>query len=326
MKFIWMLGDVRRHTSDLIRDMPMTYHLLLRPVLLASLLASSAQLTSLGAQAAQPRLLSTPVSDTAEDESHQRPPGFATGIGAGAMRFSTGRTNEGVSGTLQYSPRTWLVLSASPGFGHTTLGQTSSSGLTDIPVSAGASHRLGDIPWSPSISGSLYTTLSLTDSTNALGAGRSTFGAWAGVSGWATELLHLAVGASHSLTANGGNGSIDLESSYSLGKTTANLGFSSEVGRADSGATLARSIAGGVAFAVAGPLTLTIDGSHGLTSGAPLWSFSVGFGTAFAGVSPLNPTSPLRRLKRVLGSRISSTSGYSKSRGGSGSCKRAGTC
>lgn len=282
-----------------------------RPVLLASLLGSlvagSAQLTSLAAQST-------------------RPPAFATGIGAGAMRFSTGRTNEGVSGTLQYSPRTWLVLSASPGFGHTTLGQTSSSGPTDIPVSAGASHGLGDIPWSPSISGSLYTTLSLTDSTNALGVGRSTFGGWAGVSGWATGRLHLTAGGSHSLSANGGNGSIDLESSYSLGRTTANVGISSEVGRADSGATLARSIAGGVAFAVAGPLTLTIDGSHGLTNGAPLWSFSVGFGTAFAGVSPLNPTSPLRRLKGVLGSRISSTSGYSKSRGGSGSCKRAGTC
>jgi hypothetical protein len=304
----------------------MTYSLLLRPVLLAGLLGSSAQYRNLAAQGTPSQLRSTPVSDTAEEESHQRPPAFATGIGAGAMRFSGGRTSEGVTGTLQYSPRTWLVLSASPGFGRTTLGRTSSSGLTDIPVSAGASHGLGDIPWSPSISGSLYTTLSLTDSTNALGVGRSTFGVWAGVSGWATEQLHLTVGASHPMIANGGNGSIDIESSYALSKTTANLGFTGEVGRVDSGATLARSIAGGAAFAVAGPLTLTIDASHGLTTGAPSWSFSVGFGTAFAGVSPLNPTSPLRRLKKVFGSRVSSTSGYSRSRGGSGSCKKAGTC
>jgi hypothetical protein len=134
------------------------------------------------------------------------------------------------------------------------------------------------------------------------------------------------VGASHPLSAQGGNGSIDLESAYSLGKTTANLGLSSELGRADSSATLARSIAGGVAFAVAGPVTLTVDGSHGLTTGAPSWTFSVGLGTAFAGISPLDPSSPLRRLKKVFGSRVTATSGYSKGGTGLASCKKAGTC
>ena len=53
--------------------------------------------------------------------------------------------------------------------------------------------------------------------------------------------------------------------------------------------------------------------------------FSVGIGTAFAGVSPLNPTSALKRLKQTLGSKMSSTSGYTKS-SGSKSCRHMGTC
>jgi hypothetical protein len=288
-----------------------------RQVLLASIVATSPILARLGAQTPAP---------ASGDESHERPPVFATGIGAGTMHFSSGRSESAVSATLQYSPSSWLTLSASPGFGRTTLGRSSSSGLTDLPISAGASYALSEIPWSPSIFGSMYTNVSTGDSTSVLGLGRTSFGAAAALSGWATDQLNLTVGASHPLSANGGNSAIDLESAYSLGKTTATLGLTSEVGRADSSATLARSLDGGLAFALAGPLTLTVDGSHGLTTGAPSWTFSVGLGTAFAGISPLNPSSPLRRLKKVFGSRLSSTSGYSKGGTGSKSCKIAGTC
>src|SRR5260370_2650314 len=198
------------------------------------------------------------------------------------MHYHGGRNTSGVAATLQYSPQTWLTLSATPGLGHTSLGRTSSSGLTDMPLSVGASHAVGDLPLSPSICGSLYTSLFFPDTTKALGVGRNSVGASAFLSAWATDKLNLTAGGSHPLTSNAGNGSLDLESAYSLGKATANLGLSSEVGRADSGATLARSLAGGVAFAVKGPLTLTIDGSHGLTTGAPTWTFSVGCGTPFA--------------------------------------------
>lgn len=298
-------------------------HTLLRPILLASILAASPEFAHVGAQSAPAPSPATPVSD---DESHERPPVFAAGIGVGTLHFSGGRSQSGVSATLEYSPSEWLTFSATPGFGHTSLAGVSSSGLTDLPISAGASHTLGDIPWSPSIVGSVSTSLPLADSARVLGAGRTAFGASASLSGSATDQLNLTVGASHPLSAQGGNGSIELESAYSLGKATANLGLSSEVGRADSSATLARSIAGGVAFAVAGPLTLTVDGSHGLTTGAPSWTFSVGLGTAFAGISPLDPSSPLRRLKKVFGSRLISTSGYTKGGAGSASCKKAGTC
>lgn len=289
---------------------------LLRSLLITMLLTILPSFSGLRAQSSKPTTAAT------EDESQERPPQFATGLGVGAMRYTGGRTTSGIAATLQYSPLTWLTFSATPGFGHTALGTTSSSGLTDMPLSAGASHSLVDLPLSPSVSGSLYTSLSFTDTTKTLGVGRNTVGAAAYLSSWVTDQLNLTVGGSHPLTANAGNGSIDLESAYSLGKATANIGLSSEVGRADSGATLARSLAGGVAFALRGPLTLTVDGSHGLTTGAPTWTLSVGLGTAFAGVSPLNASSALRRLKGVLGSNVSSTSG----KGSSGSCKGKGTC
>jgi len=239
------------------------------------------------------------------------------------MSFAGGRSEQGVAVMLQYAATPWLTFSAAPGFAHTSYAQTSSSGLTDVPLAGCVWRTLHDVSWSPTISGSVYTTLS-PSSANGVGIGRNTVGVSGAVSGWATSQINLTFGASHPLSANSGNGSVELGSAYSLGKATANLGIGSEVGSADSLAVLSRSIAGGVAVAVAGPLTFTIDASHGLTSSAPSWTVSVGFGTAFAGLSPLNPTSPIRRLNRVFGARASSPSGFSK--GGIGSCKRAGTC
>ena len=306
-----------------------------RAILVPALLAGGTLITPLGAQtsalvaaaARNGRVVDSTTDcaiDTTTDESRQRPPAFSTGVTAGAMSFSGGRTQQGIAVMLQYAATPWLTLAAAPGFGHTSFGGTSTSGLTDVPLSAGAWHTLSDVPWSPTMSGSVYTTLSPSSSTSGLGIGRSTVGVSGAVSGWATSHVNLTVGASHPLSANSGNGSIELGSAYSLGKTTANLGIASEIGSADSSAVLSRSVAGGIAVAVAGPLTLTIDGSHGLTSSAPSWTLSVGLGTAFAGLSPLNPTSPIRRLNRVFGPKATSPSGFSKS--GNGSCKRTGTC
>lgn len=120
------------------------------------------------------------------------------------------------------------------------------------------------------------------------------------------------------------NGSIDAESSLDIMRATASLGLSAEVGSADSGAVLSRSLSGGVSFPLTGRLALTVDGSRGLTSGAPSWTLSVGIGTAFAGHSPLSASSALRRLRRVFGAKIGSTSGYRSK--GRGSCKKTGTC
>jgi hypothetical protein len=296
---------------------------LVRSIVAASITVACPASALLHAQAASSTATSAQGSD---DESRQTAPAFATGVAAGTMRFNSGRSDAAVSATLQYSPSPWLVLTAAPGFGRSSFGRASSTGLADLPLSAGASHAMSNLEWSPAIYASIYSQLSLGDSTSAVGTGRSAVGASAALGAWPTAGLNLTVGGSHPLSANGGNGSIDLESAYSLGKATPSIGLSSEVGRADSGATLARSVAAGVAFALAGPLTLTIDGSRGLSAGAPTWTFSLGLGTAYAGLSPLSPSSPLRRLKGVLGSRVGATSGYVKGGTGSRGCKSAGTC
>ena len=73
-----------------------------------------------------------------------------------------------------------------------------------------------------------------------------------------------------------------------------------DVGTADSTQGLSRVIGLGVRHTLAGPLMLTVDGSHGLTTASPQWVLSVGVGTAFAGTSPVTPTTPLRRIKTTF--------------------------
>src|SRR5205809_4606411 len=151
-------------------------------ILVAILVANGVTCMSLGAQTSA--IVAAPArnaggasgaSDSSTDESRERPPAFATGVTAGAMSFSGGRTEQGVAVMLQYAATPWLTFSAAPGFAHTSYAQTSASGLTDVPLAAGVWRTLHDVSWSPTISGSVYTTLS-PSSANGVGIGRNTVG------------------------------------------------------------------------------------------------------------------------------------------------------
>ena len=262
------------------------------------------------------------VAAQSADSSDQRTPPFSTGISAGVMRFSGGRSQQILSAILQYQPTTWLTFSVTPGYARSSLRDSSSTGLTDIPFSAGASHEFDDVPWSPSLSASLSATATPGGSSAGGGLGHGAFGAYAAVGASPTDRWSVDVGMSQPLSATSGNGSIEIESSLTITRATLSLGFSAELGSADSGAVLARSAAAGLSFPLVGRLSLTVDGTRGLTSGAPAWTLSVGIGTAFAGHSPLSPTSVLRRVTKVLGGNVRSTSG----RGRLGACKKNGTC
>ena len=262
------------------------------------------------------------AQDTTESAEH--PPVFSSGVAVGAMRFAGGRTEQAANLVLQWQPVSWLSFSAAPGYGRTSFGPASSTGLTQVPLSGGALYTLSNLPWSPALSASLESALK-GDSALALGAGQHDFNAEASLSGSPTDHLNLLAAWSHPLTTNSGNPSLRLETALSLGRATATLGMSSELGRPDSGAVLSRSVAGGLAFSLLGPLTLTTDASHGISGSAPLWSFSIGLGSAFAGISPLNPSSALKRIKQTFGSKVSSSSGYAKT-AGSNSCRKNGTC
>ena len=253
-------------------------------------------------------------------------PRFATGVTAGAMTFTGGRSEQAMSVLLQYHPAPWLFFSAAPGYGRTTFGSLSSTGPTDIPLALAARYSMTGIPSSPAIIGSLSDALSIAQSGSTLGIGRNAVVAGAGLSVEPLNRTYLSADVSHPLTSASGNGSADVWVSRSLGFATPSLGYSAEIGTADSAATLARSVAGGISFIVAGPLSLAIDGGHGLTSGAPRWTFSVSFGTAYGGISSVSGGSLFGRLKNAFGSRATSSSGYSKSSSGSSSCRKVGTC
>src|SRR5258708_33576308 len=164
--------STRHHTNDFHQRDPVPPRAL-RPMPAVILVPLLLPLATLSAQSSPPPASASASAGDSLNESQQRPPAFATGIGVGAMHYHGGRNTSGVAATLQYSPQTWLTLSATPGLGHTSLGRTSSSGLTDMPLSVGASHAVGDLPLSPSISGSLYTSLSFADTTKPLGFGRN---------------------------------------------------------------------------------------------------------------------------------------------------------
>jgi hypothetical protein len=264
--------------------------------------------------------------DTLIAQSNQHPPTFATGVTAGALSFTGGRSEQAVSALFQFQPVPWLSLSAAPGFGRTTLGTSSAQGPTDIPLAAAAQYAENDAPWSPIMVGSLSTLISTGQAGSILGVGRSSVAAGAALRVTPVHRIYVSAAASRPLTAASGNGSMDLAISRSYGRATASVGYSAELGRADSAATLARSLGSGIAYAVAGPLTVAVDGSLGLTSAAPNWTLSLSVGTAFAGLSPMNGASMFGRLKNAFGSRATSSSGYSNAPNGAASCKMVGTC
>lgn len=282
--------------------------------------------TAGAARHAAPVIADTTEGDDSHDEAHEVPPRVATGVTVGAIHFASGRTDNALSVNVLLRPVSWLKISAAPGFGHTSYGRASSSGFTDIPLSVGVLHEFNDVTWSPSVSTALGTTISPGDTAGGLALGRTTYGASAGLGFSPTERFSVWSSLEHPLSSNSGNGSTDVEGSYALGRTTASLGFSTEIGTADSGAVLSRSFAAGLAYKLRGPLTLTVDGSHGITTGAPSWTLSVGLGTAYAGISQLSPTSPFKRLRSALGGHTTGSSGFSAGGIGVGSCHRTGTC
>src|SRR5205814_340281 len=144
------------------------------------------------------------------------------GVSAGVVKITGRRSEQAVSGVLEYGPSSWLSLYAIPAVLHvsdsTSKGTFSSSGLGDLPVGV-------------------------------------------------------------------------------------------DVGSADSTQALSRVIGVGVRHTLVAPLMVTVDGSRGLTTASPRWVLSVGLGTAFAGASPVTPTTPLRRIRSTFSTGITSKIG-----------------
>jgi hypothetical protein len=235
------------------------------------------------------------------------------GLSAGVVKLGDHRAELALSGTLEYEPNSWLSLYAIPAVLHVSddsSGRTrSSSGLGDLPLVAAASHTFPTAS-SPTLGAALVAVLPTGNAACGLGNGVTAAGLDLGA-GVSPGRAHLSADASRSLSGVGAQSSLTaprattlrVEAGYDLAQRwTGAASVGVDLGAPDS--TLSRVIGVGVRHTLAGPLMLTIDGSHGLTSVAPQWVLSVGVGTAFAGSSPVTPTTPLRRIRSTFSTGI----------------------
>src|SRR5947209_4164846 len=234
------------------------------------------------------------------------------GVSAGVVKLTGQRSEQVVSGVLEYEPSSWLTLYAIPAILHvsdsTSRATVSSSGLGDLPVVAAVSRTFAT-PWSPTLGAALVAVLPTGNASCGLGNGQTAGGMDLGV-GMSPGHAHLSVDASRSISGVSAQSSLSapkattlhVEAGYDVAPRwtwTASVGV--DVG-SDSTQALSRVIGAGVRHTLAHSLMVTIDGSHGLTAASPRWILSVGVGTAFGGSSPVTPTTPLRRLKSTFNS------------------------
>ena len=257
--------------------------------------------------------IATGVSGTAMAQA-------SAGVTVGAARLTDTRDERAVTAVLQYQSHGWLTLSALPAYVHVSDGALASSGLGDLPLIAGAAHTFPG-GWSPTLGAALVATLPTGDAACGLGTGQASFGLDAGIAVAPSEALRLSVSGSHGFSGLAAQSSLSAPQATALRFEAAVMAgprwivsgaLGADVGHADSTQALGRTIGAGASYALAGPLALTVDVGHGLTSASPRWVVSVGIGTAFAGVSPVAPTSSLRRLKDSFGGGVSRGSGMGK--------------
>src|SRR2546426_4492286 len=106
------------------------------------------------------------------------------GVSAGAVKLSDQRSEQALSGTLEYEPSSWLSLYAIPAVVHLSedvSGRTvSSSGLADLPLVAAAACT-SPTPWSPTLGAALTAVLPTGNAPCGLGDGATAGGGGVGV-------------------------------------------------------------------------------------------------------------------------------------------------
>src|SRR5207244_756662 len=124
------------------------------------------------------------------------------GVSAGVVKLTGQRSEQVVSGVLQYEPSSWLTLYAIPAILHvsdsTSRATVSSSGLGDLPVVAAVSRTFAT-PWSPTLGAALVAVLPTGNASCGLGNGQTAAGMDLGL-GLSPGRAHLSVDASRSLS------------------------------------------------------------------------------------------------------------------------------
>lgn len=254
------------------------------------------------------------AADTTADEPARL---FSAGVGYGQLGFSDGSRERAFGASVGVHLFGFVDISVSPTYAWATSaplivtptltrpGRTV-SGLADLPVSIGVSHGFEDLPGLPSVSLSLGATLPIGDST-AVGTGSAGSGLSLDFGMQPAEGLSLNFGVGHALSsgysvglASSSTTSLGAGGTFQLGKVGLSVGYSADVGTAEVGYENARSVSGGVNIPLMAGYALNLDGSRGLTKGAPDWVYSVGIGTTTASIVAVSAR-PYKALARAFG-------------------------
>ncbi len=282
--------------------------------------------------------LAAGASPAAGQDSTSAAAGLLAGIAFGAAKITTVRTERALSGALAYQPRAWLTFSATPTFIRATNDSAgtslTSSGLSDLPLGVAVEQ---DLPgaWSPTVAASLGVTLPTGSTQCGLGSGETSVGLDLGAGVSPVDPLHVSVGASRGLSGLSSQSALSAPKATSLSMDasvdlvegwTASLSFSGDFGQVDSTQALSRALGFGASHSLGKRLTVTLDGSAGLTTGSPKWALSLGIGTTFSGISPVGANSPFRRLKSTFVGSVGRGSGRGKIGGGKGGTSGSTSC
>src|SRR5207302_1870843 len=124
------------------------------------------------------------------------------GVSAGVVKLTGQRSEQVVSGVLEYEPSSWLTLYAIPAILHvsdsSSRATVSSSGLGDLPVVAAVSRTFAT-PWSPTLGAALVAVLPTGNASCGLANGQTAGGMDLGV-GMSPGHAHLSVDASRSIS------------------------------------------------------------------------------------------------------------------------------
>lgn len=238
------------------------------------------------------------------------------GTTVGGVSLPNGMSQSDLNGIIKVSPAPWFAVTAvvsAVSVRQTVKGATAtSSGIGDLPITASVATAL-HTAWSPELGAALDVTLPTGDPAAGLGTGTTGLAADLGVGVTPHPRLGLALGMSKELSGSAGTSALSASNTASLSAEgeyefqpgwRGSLSFDGDVGTADSGQVLNRSIGLGLVHALHGDLALTLDAGHGLTSAAPGWAFAIGFGTVFGGNNPVSGAFSSKRLAHAFSSAV----------------------
>ena len=226
------------------------------------------------------------------------------GVTAAAFGWQDGHQEQALGAIIQLTPTRWLALGASPTLLRVTGvdGSESRFGVTDLPVYAGVVHTFA-APWRPTFGFAGVASLPTGDADKGLGRGKSLVSAQGALALSPLSMITLRAGGSRLLrvgdSAPSGIPTTSLFGDVVLlasAHTNLSVGYGMEL-RGDAPSTYdpARAINAAMVHSLFGPVVLGLSAGRTLQGAGPRWSFAVGIGTAFAGLSPVGATSPSAR-------------------------------